>query len=310
MFKPVVDIDVSKFKSDICVLSPDNQVIRRMQITNDFKGMNTSLSFFLSVEKKYDDRPVIILEATSHYHQLLTNFYQKHDFDQDEILQLIQDSSHKSISYASKKYNAIYELALKHKEIYMCKMSTGVLIETTATIILTLIEAMKQIDDEIHKIIENNSQFASQVSLLESIPGIAEYTAATLLSEIGNIQNFKRGKELVAFFGMDPSVSQSGTYNKKDNKISKRGSPHVRKIPHTLAKNNVFNTCNGKCRNPVLQKYYNTKIQDKPYKVVMCSVMRKLINIIFAVLRDQKPFELRTPEDHEKLIRLKSKMAT
>ena len=422
MFNPIIGIDVSKFKSDICVLSPSNKVIKRMQITNDYEGMNIALSYFLSIEKKYDNRPVIILEATSHYHQLLTNFYQKHNFevivinpiqsraiknlnirkiksdktdayniallyrlknfpssesysdliesikqlcrqhenisneivehtnrltgyldisfpgfrkiftkikgkttlkflqtipdigtflttDKDKVLQLIQKASHKSYSYAVQKYNALYEIAEAQKEIYICKMSTGILIETTATIILTLTEAMKKIDEEICNIIKSNSEFSSQISLLKSIPGVADYTAATLLSEIGNIKKFKRGKELVAFFGMDPSISQSGTYNKKDNKISKRGSPHVRKVLHTLAKNNVFNTCNGKCRNPILQNYYESKIQNKPYKVVMCSVMRKLINIIFAVLRDQKPFEFRTPEEHEQLIRIKCKKA-
>lgn len=35
-----------------------------------------------------------------------------------------------------------------------------------------------------------------------------------------------------------------------------------------------------------------------PAKVVLCAVMHKIVNIIFAVLRDQKAFELRNPEEH------------
>jgi len=48
--------------------------------------------------------------------------------------------------------------------------------------------------------------------------------------------------------------------------------------------------------NPVLLAYYEKKGKSKPGKVAMCAVMHKLCNIIFAVLRDQQPFELRQPE--------------
>ena len=50
--------------------------------------------------------------------------------------------------------------------------------------------------------------------------------------------------------------------------------------------------------NPILLAYYEDKCKSKPHKVVMCAVMHKICNIIFAVLRDQRPFELRRPEEH------------
>ena len=57
-----------------------------------------------------------------------------------------------------------------------------------------------------------------------------------------------------------------------------------------------------------MRAYFEKKISEKPYKVVMCAIMRKMVQIIFAVLRNQKSFELRTPEEHQKLIREKSKL--
>ena len=60
--------------------------------------------------------------------------------------------------------------------------------------------------------------------LLQSIPWVVEYTACVVLSELGNLSNFFKPKELVAFFVLDSEVSQSGTYNRKNNKISKQGS--------------------------------------------------------------------------------------
>lgn len=50
--------------------------------------------------------------------------------------------------------------------------------------------------------------------------------------------------------------------------------------------------------NPILAAYYNEKCKTKPGKVAMCAVMHKISNIIFAVLRDQKPFEFRRPQEH------------
>ena len=51
--------------------------------------------------------------------------------------------------------------------------------------------------------------------LLQNIPGVGEYTACVVLSELGGVSNFSKPKELVAFFGLDSGVSQSGTYNRK-----------------------------------------------------------------------------------------------
>jgi len=56
--------------------------------------------------------------------------------------------------------------------------------------------------------------------------------------------------------------------------------------------------------NPVLHTYYEKKCKSKRGKVAMCAVMHKICNIIFAILRDQTPFELRQPEPHAKRLGL------
>lgn len=49
-----------------------------------------------------------------------------------------------------------------------------------------------------------------------------------------------------------------------------------------------------------MQKYYAymKKLDNKQPKVAKCAVMRKMVDIIYAVLRDRKPFELRSPKEH------------
>ena len=51
-------------------------------------------------------------------------------------------------------------------------------------------------------------------------------------------------------------------------------------------------------RTPVLLSYYEKKCKNKPAKVAQAASMHKLVFIVFAVLRDQMPFELKTPEQH------------
>ena len=55
-----------------------------------------------------------------------------------------------------------------------------------------------------------------------SIPGVGRFTAITLIAEIGDINGFIKPKHLVAFFGIDSSVNESGKFKGNQNKMSKR----------------------------------------------------------------------------------------
>ena len=107
---------------------------------------------------------------------------------------------------------------------------------------------------------------------------------------------------LAAYFGLDPGERQSGTFKGRKNKLSKRGSPQVRAALHMAAVSSVSRIRDGTYRNSVLAEYYERKCAEKPCKVARVAVMRKLSNIIYAVLRDRKPFELRTPQEHMALL--------
>ena len=124
-------------------------------------------------------------------------------------------------------------------------------------------------------------------------------TATTILAEIGDFSRFHSPKALVAFFGLDPSVNQSGKFNGDRNKISKRGTRFGRRVLFTAALASIRTTCKGDPINPILRDYYQKKCLSKKKKVALVAVMHKLLHYIFAVLRDQKPFIFRRPEDHQ-----------
>ena len=105
---------------------------------------------------------------------------------------------------------------------------------------------------------------------------------------------------------MDPSTRQSGKFIGTKTKISKRGSPYARAILNICAQSAIHPIKGKEPANPVLAAYYAEKIKTKEPKVAKCAVMRKMVNIIFAVLRDKSPFVLRSPEEHLALLRSSS----
>lgn len=114
--------------------------------------------------------------------------------------------------------------------IAVTAISSPVLIQGTVAVLNSLITGVKAIDDEINALIQSDIFLKEQTELLKSIPGISDFSAAVILEEIGDFSMFSKPKQLVAFCGLDPAERQSGNFKSISNKLSKRGSPYIRKI--------------------------------------------------------------------------------
>jgi len=89
---------------------------------------------------------------------------------------------------------------------------------------------------------------------LTTIKGIGTVLAATILAEIGDIHRFNRLESLVAYAGIDPAVYSSGEFTGTQAKLSKRGSPYLRRALWLAA-------TSARRFNPDLQEYYERKIK-------------------------------------------------
>jgi transposase len=180
-------------------------------------------------------------------------------------------------------------------------------------IIITLLESIrKQIDKIILKIEEmldsDNipEEFKNNFSIIKTLPGSGFISALTILAEMSNFNHFSKPKKLVAFFGIDSSVEESGKYKSDNNKMSKRGSSFARRALYFIALASVRKKNNGELMNPVLKEFYVNKLEKgKKKKVAIVAVMHKLVNYMFAILREQKAFELREPDVHKNLYLIK-----
>ena len=230
------------------------------------------------------------------------------------LISLIEKTSKKGLAWSTEKYELLVLKAKEFKDLSISNPGNLAILKVNISMVRTLQDAQKDILDAINEIIladslEDNPVLAPIINLLCSIPGIGILTAATILAEVGDFSAFSSPNKLVAFFGIDPSVNQSGEFIGTRNKMSKRGSRLLRRVIFTTALANIRSKRNGDKTNPVLYEFYQKKCTNKPKKVALGAVMRKLVNIIFAVMRDKKPFELRTPEEHEELLLTRSSVA-
>lgn len=170
------------------------------------------------------------------------------------------------------------------------------------TVLGQLIESVRLIDQRIKSLAAEEAYIPKNVTLLQSSPSVGLFSAAVLLSQVGDFSLFRKPKQLAAYFGLDPPERQSGTIQSIRNQISKRGSPYVRSALYMIAHNTVHANCFGSVGNSVFAEFYQKKCRCKPPNVAICVVMHNLSNIIYAVLRDQAPFELRAPEIHANMI--------
>lgn len=124
-----------------------------------------------------------------------------------------------------------------------------------------------------------------QARLLKSIPGVGDVTAAAFLSEIGDSTRFQSAKQLVGFVGLAPKVTHSGKSTPLHGRICKVGSKHLRQILYMAAVAAI------RC-NPVIQTFYR-RLRDrgKSSKTALTACAAKLLHLMFAVLRRNRPFE-------------------
>ena len=195
----------------------------------------------------------------------------------DELFEIIKDKSHNRLTRAK---------AISIKEAAADTFGIKIAQDAFSFQLKQLIDRMNFLDKQIEALdIEIMKYYEQFDCYLHTIPGIGIIGAATILAEIGDISRFKNSSALVAFAGIDPTVRQSGEFNSTHNHMSKRGSPYLRHAIFLVA-----TTCSF--HNSPLNAYYKKKRdQGKHHLTATGAVARKLTTVIYAVLRDSKPYE-------------------
>jgi transposase len=164
--------------------------------------------------------------------------------------------------------------------------------EARNTIIIGIIEQLRVLSKSLEKI---NDQLEKTVKesqyQLTTMPGIGFKLAALFISNIKNIDRFESASKLARFAGLAPVEHSSGT--SKNLSYKKYGCRDLNHAFHLLAVQQIGSSINGKIKNPVSYKYYQKKLQEgKSQKVALTCLERRLVDIIYAMMRDRSAYKL------------------
>lgn len=123
-----------------------------------------------------------------------------------------------------------------------------------------------------------------QIELVDSITGVGWTTATAVLAEV-DFGAYASARQLVAQAGLNPRQRQSGTSVHGKPRLSKQGSSQLRKILY-------FPAVSAMRYNPVIHAFAEGLAERGKHKMaILCACMRKLLHLIYGVLKTGLPFD-------------------
>ena len=212
--------------------------------------------------------------------ELLANYQtpeQMLSVDSQILADLLQKASRGR--FGLDKANQIQDFAKNSFGILLVSSSFSLIIKQYIEQLKNFESCIEIFDSEIAKI------YDSFDCKLHTITGIGKTLAAVIFSEIGgDITRVESVPKIVAFAGLYPKNRQSGESINSKGHLSKRGSPYLRRAICLAA-------FVAALKDPAINKFYERKRSEgKNHLNAMGHVCHKLLSIIFAVLRDNKPY--------------------
>lgn len=168
----------------------------------------------------------------------------------------------------------IHADARKNFAVLPCNSSTKTIISQAALTLNAMLESLFSQREEMQRL----AQLLPEFPVVSAMFGAGDITAPQLIAEIGDVRRFHHKGALVAFAGVDAPEYQSGAFEAKSRRISKRGSPHLRKT--------LFQICSvtlqhGPKDEPVFQFMDKKRAEGKHFYVYMVAGANKFLRTYY-----------------------------
>jgi transposase len=164
-------------------------------------------------------------------------------------------------------------------------VSTEPVVHALQQHIAFLDQQIADLERQIHDHLNQFPHLKQQRDLLDSIPGLGELTIATVLAEVPNILAFETAAQLAAFAGVTPRQFHSGSSVHRPTHISKCGNAHLRAALY-------FPAMVALRHNPIIRAFGDRlKATGHTGKSIVVAAMRKLLHLIYGVLKSGRPFD-------------------
>lgn len=168
------------------------------------------------------------------------------------------------------------------------KSSVGIRLgeEAASFQIRTMVSQVEFLNATIAKVEKEVASLLGKVDPnITTIPGVSTTTGAQIVAEIGDVKRFRNAASIVKYAGLNSGVDESGKYSAEGVPITKHGSPYLRRSLWLAANR-------ARQYDPRLKEYYDKlRRKGKPHRVAVTAVARKLCHVVYAVMRDGKPYD-------------------
>ena len=196
----------------------------------------------------------------------------------------------RQIRYGEKQWRIPESVVLKLKQLaqnsiaYKSGLGAGWVVQSLIRSIYHYQTEVVFLKEQIKQLYENAQ--SPNADILATIKGVTKESAIILDAYFGDIHRFRNNKAFVAFFGMNPVVNQSGKRTNRKSYLQKKGSGFVRQKLFLISLNLI------KAQQEPFYSYYQRLISaGKPKLVAIGATMRKLLVIMFQMLKTQQNFD-------------------
>jgi transposase len=146
-------------------------------------------------------------------------------------------------------------------------------------------KTVEELETQIAQHLQAHAPLARQVALVDSIPGVGAVTAAAVVAELPPLDRLEHAGQAVALAGLDPRKKDSGSSVRGVAHLSKMGSRPLRAALYMAG-------VSALTHNPPVRSL-GQRLQAKGHagKTVVCAAMRKLVRLIYGVLKNGQPFD-------------------
>jgi len=317
MTEPVLGIDISKLKFNVCLIK-QNSKLKHKVFPNTASGFEQLLDWLL---RQGIHRVHACLEATGTYGEAVALFLHQ----ADQIVSVINPAAIKAfagsrlsrtktdrvdaeliarfcLAQAPSAWTPLptevrelqalvrrLESLIEMRVMEENRLSSGITVDVVRALVEELLRHLntqiKRTEKLIREHINLHPGLKRQSELLDSIPGIAETTAAALLSEITDITQYRSARQVAAYAGLVPRERQSGSSVRGRTRLSKIGNARLRRALY-------FPAITALRCSPFFQAWAEgLQKRGKSKMSVICAVMRKLVHLAYGVLKSGQPFD-------------------
>jgi len=181
------------------------------------------------------------------------------------------------------------QLLATQKDYYLMKsiQIEKPLMKLNCKLIKQLDQQVKELEEQIEELINQDEQLNNTAKLMQSVPGVGRILCWVLLAKTNEFKNIDNPRKMACYAGVVPFDNQSGTSFYKKPKVSFLADKESKSLLHLGAMSAI------RLDND-LRTYYHRKVKEGKNKMsVLNAVRNKIIHRVFAVVKNQIPYENR-----------------